>query len=110
LAKIDYHFDEHMPDAVADALRGFGIDVETSHEAGLLGASDQAHLIHAHASRRVIATADRDYPRLHRAGHQHGGIVYFPAPRRSIGEFVESLRLVFESFSAEEMVGRLEYM
>jgi len=38
------------------------------------------------------------------------GIVYFPGGRRSIGEMVESLRLIHAVYTAEEMVGRLEYL
>jgi hypothetical protein len=110
LARIGYHFDEHMPGAVARALRSFGIDVETSRDAGLLGAPDEAHLAHAHAHGRVVATEDEDYSKLHVQGLPHSGIVYFPGGRRSIGEMVESLRLVYESDTAEEMVGRLEYL
>ena len=100
-----------MPSAFARALRQLGIDVETTREAGLLGATDRAHLVHAHAQGRVIATVDKDFSRLHAQGHEHSGIVYLPGGRRrSIGELVESLRLAYESYNAEEMVGRLEYL
>jgi hypothetical protein len=55
-------------------------------------------------------TNDSDFLELHYSGVEHGGIVFFPPPHRSIGEMVESLRLVFDTYTAEEMVGRLEYM
>jgi predicted nuclease of predicted toxin-antitoxin system len=109
LAEVRYHFDEHMPGVVARELRRLGIDAETTHEAGLLGASDRAHLAHARAHGRVVVTEDADYRDLHDQGEPHSGIVYFPGGHRPIGELVESLRLVYESYSAEEMVGRLEY-
>jgi predicted nuclease of predicted toxin-antitoxin system len=110
LAEVRYHFDEHMPGAVARALRGFHIEVETTREAGLMGASDEAHLVHAAAHARVTVTIDADYVDLHYAGQAHCGIVFFPRGRRPVGEMVESLRLVHAVFTAEEMVGRLEYL
>jgi hypothetical protein len=110
LAEVSYHFDEHMPGAVARALRSFGIDIGTTAEAGLIGATDPAHLVHALASARVTVTIDADYVDLHYQGHPHDGIVIFPGGGRSIGEMVESLRLVHAVHTAEEMVGRLEYL
>lgn len=51
-----------------------------------------------------------DYKTLHLQIPTHGGIVYFPGDRRSIGEMVESLRLAHAVYTAEEMVGWLEYL
>jgi hypothetical protein len=110
LASVRFHLDEHQSTAVARALERFGINAETTTDAGLIGASDPAHLVYAHAHGRVVVTNDSDFLELHYSGVEHGGIVFFPPPHRSIGEMVESLRLVFDTYTAEEMVGRLEYM
>lgn len=75
-----------------------------------MGASDQSHLVHASANVRVTVTIDADYVDLHHNGHPHCGIVFFPGGRRPIGEMVESLRVVHAVYTAEEMVGRLEYL
>jgi len=109
LAEVRFHFDEHMPRAVARELRRRGIDVETTPEAGLLGAPDQAHLAHAQAQGRVVVTEDSDFADLHHRVQTHSGIVYFSGPR-SIGEMVELLTLVHATYTAEEMVGRLEWL
>jgi hypothetical protein len=53
---------------------------------------------------------DADFRDLHYQAQPHSGIVYFPGGRRSIGELVESLVLVHGTYTAEEMVGRLEWM
>lgn len=98
-----------MPRAVARELRRVGIDVETTPEAGLLGAPDHAHLAHAHAQGRVVVTEDRDFANLHHRVQMHSGIAYFSGPR-SIGEMVELLVLLHASYTAEEMVGRLEWL
>jgi hypothetical protein len=110
LAEVSYHFDEHMSAAVARALRGFGIDVETTVNADLMHAPDDVHLAHAHRNGRVVVTVDEDFTRLHAQGYEHSGIVYFPGGRRPIGEMVESLRLIHAVYTAEEMVGRLEFL
>jgi hypothetical protein len=36
--------------------------------------------------------------------------VYFPSGNRSVGEVVESLVMLREIYSSEEMAGRLEYL
>jgi predicted nuclease of predicted toxin-antitoxin system len=110
LASVRFHLDEHQSSALAQALRRHGIDVETTPEAGLIGASDEAHLLHAQAHTRVVVTDDADFKTLHLRIPSHSGIVYFPGGRRSIGEQVEALRLIHAVFTAEEMVGRLEYL
>ncbi len=99
-----------MPKAVAQALRRVGIEVETTPEAGLLGAPDLVHLTHAHAHGRVVVTDDSDFADLHHRMATHSGIAYFPGGRRSIGEIVEMLTLLHATYSAEEMVGRLEWL
>jgi uncharacterized protein DUF5615 len=110
LAEIRFHFDEHMPHAVAHALQRLGIDVETTSDAGLRGASDHAHLAHTRIHGRVTVTEDDDYARLHYGGQEHSGIAYFPHGPRPIGELVETLVLLHASYTAEEMVGRLEWL
>jgi hypothetical protein len=111
LAEVRFHLDEHMPRPVARELRRQGIDVETTVEAGLMNATDDVHLAHAHTHGRVVVTHDVDFRRLHNAGREHSGIAYFPGGRRrSVGEIVETLVLVHASYTAEEMVGRLEWL
>ena len=41
---IKFHLDEHIPGAIADGLRREGINVTTTSEAGLIGASDEDHI------------------------------------------------------------------
>ena len=56
-----FHLDEHLPHAIAEGLRRRGIDVTTTVEAGLRGASDDVHLAYALEQRRVIVTNDPDF-------------------------------------------------
>ena len=56
-----FHLDEHLPHAIAEGLRRRGIDVTTTVEAGLRGASDDVHLAYALEQQRVIVTNDLDF-------------------------------------------------
>lgn len=53
---VKFYTDEHVARAVANGLRERGVDVVTTSEAGLLGASDEKHLEYASAEGRVVFT------------------------------------------------------
>lgn len=67
--------DEHGAAALAVGLRGYGIDVTTTPEAGLLEASDQEQLAYAAANGRVVVTHDEDFLVLNASGIPHAGPV-----------------------------------
>jgi len=48
--RIKFHLDENVSSAIADGLRRRGIDVTTTAEVGLIGASDETQLAFAHQS------------------------------------------------------------
>lgn len=87
-----------------------GVDVTTSVDAGLLGASDEEHVEYAHSSERVIYTHDSDFVKLHDAGVVHSGIVYNPAGHKTIGEVVRYLCLMHDCLESGEMAGQLEFL
>src|SRR5437879_1377907 len=76
--KIKFYTDEHIAKAVAHGLRQRGVNVVTTAEAGMLGATDEQHLAWAKAQGRVFVTHDRDFPRLAAATSDHGGLVFAP--------------------------------
>jgi hypothetical protein len=94
--------------AVVLGLRGKGIDVLTTKEAGMLGGSDEAHLELATRLGRVLFTEDSDFIALHNRGLQHAGIAY--AHHKSIGQIVRGLTLIYEVYEDYEMLARLEYL
>ena len=110
MASVRFQLDEHVPHAVAQALRRRGIDVVTTPAAGLLGTPDANQLTSSHAAGRVPVTQDRDFLRLHRDGAQHSGIAYWDQGSRTVGELVAALTLIYEILDAGEMVGRVEYL
>lgn len=91
-----FHLDEHVADAVAAGLRRRGIDVTTTVDAGLLDASDEAHVAFALREGRVVFTQDADFLRLDARGDAHAGIVYAAQGSRTIGEIVRFLALMHD--------------
>jgi predicted nuclease of predicted toxin-antitoxin system len=110
VSDISYQLDEHIPSAVAEQLRRRGIDILTADDAGLRGAADSAYFASSLESGRVLVSYDRHFARLHNLQTAHSGIVYFPSGNRSVGEVVESLIMLREIYSSEDMAGRLEYL
>src|SRR5688572_1610854 len=89
---LRYHLDESVDHAVARGLALRGIDVTTSTEAGLRGATDDEQLAHSIQAGRVLVTHDKDFLRIAAINVRHAGIAYCPPSYRSIGHII--LRLV----------------
>lgn len=107
---IRFHLDENCDPAVAEGLRRRGIDVTTTPEAGLIGATDEEQVAYALPAGRVIFTQDADYLRLHTSGEPHAGIAYCHQQTRSIGEIVAALVLIWDVYEPDEIAGRVEYL
>jgi hypothetical protein len=107
--QISYYFDEQVPSAVAKALRLRDIDVLTTQDAGMLGASDKAQLAFALANGRVLFTQDDDFLRLHADKAVHFGIVY-AHQRAAIGYLIRSLQLIAQVITPDEMRGHVEFL
>ncbi|MDJ0676870.1 MAG: DUF5615 family PIN-like protein [Calothrix sp. MO_167.B42] len=108
--KIRFHLDENVSNAIAEGLRRRGIDVTTTPETGLIAASDAEQVAFALSQHRVIFTHDDDFLVIHRSGVVHSGIAYCDQNRRSIGEILTSLILIWEILEAEEMRNQLEFL
>jgi predicted nuclease of predicted toxin-antitoxin system len=108
MATIRFHLDEHVPSAVASGLRPLGIDVTTTADAGLLGATDEAHVAFALSEARVIFTQDDDFLVLASQGVEHAGLAYCRQHTRSIGEIIRALEMIHGVYEAEEMRNRIE--
>lgn len=107
---VQFQLDEQFPTTVANGLRRQGIDVVTATEAGLRSAPDDEVLAYALTAERVLVTHDDDVTELHHYGAAHAGFTYCAPRRRTIGQLVEALMLIYEVMEAEESVGRLEYL
>lgn len=109
-ARICFHLDENVDGAIAEGLKRKGVDVTTTPEAGLLGATDEEQVAFARAQRRIILTHDADFLRLHKAGVEHAGIVYMRQGQRSIGEILRGLIKIWESQTPETMCQHVEFV
>jgi predicted nuclease of predicted toxin-antitoxin system len=107
---IKFHLDEHCDPAIAAGLRRQGIDVTTTPEVGLVGATDEHQIAFAMTAGRVIFTKDSDYLRFNASGEPHAGIVYCHQRTRSIGEIIDGLVLIWEVYDSHEVAQRVEYL
>jgi hypothetical protein len=107
---IRLHLDESVSPAVAAGLRQRGIDVSTTADAELSGATDAEQIAFALAAERVIVTHDSDFIVHHAAGTPHAGIAYCHQDKYQIGELVRLLVLLHGCFSDEETRGHLEFL
>lgn len=107
---IRIHLDENVNLAIARGLRLRAIDVMTTQEAGLLGASDAEQMNFAHGENRVIYTEDSDFLVFAAQSTTHSGIAFSQKGTRSIGEIISSLELIVHVLTPEEMRGHVEYL
>lgn len=108
--KIQFHLDENVSNAIAEGLCRRGIDVTTTPETGLIAASDAEQVAFALSQNRVIVTHDDDFVVLHQSGVVHSGITYCAQNRRSIGEILTSLILIWEVLEPEDIKNQLEFL
>ena len=73
--RVKFYTDEHVPRAVVRGLRDRGVDVLSVAEAGMLGASDDAHLARGLGEGRVMLTRDEVFLRVYPRGAGCTGIV-----------------------------------
>jgi predicted nuclease of predicted toxin-antitoxin system len=108
--RIRFHLDEHIDPAIARGLRRHGVDVTTTVEARLLSRQDQDQWEYARESRRVLFTHDADFLRMADQDTDHAGIVYCHRTAHSLGETIRRLILIYEVLSANEIVGRVQFL
>jgi hypothetical protein len=107
---IRIHLDENCSHAIAAGLRRRGIDVTTTPEVGLLGAIDENQLAYCLAEGRVIFSYDDDLLRLAASGVEHAGVAYCQQRKRSIGDIVRGLVLIWERLDPPDMAGQVKYL
>jgi uncharacterized protein with PIN domain len=108
--RIKFHLDESVSNAIAFGLRRRGIDVTTTPEVGLISASDREQIAFALSENRIVITHDDDFVVLHRSGINHARIAYCDQKRRSIGEILNTLILIWEALEPEDMTNKIEFL
>jgi predicted nuclease of predicted toxin-antitoxin system len=107
---IHFHLDENCSKAIAGGLTRRGINVTTTPEVGLMGATDEQQAAYCMAERRVLFTQDQDFLRLDAAGLKHAVIAYCAKDTRSTGEIIQSLVLIWETYEPDEMASRVQFL
>jgi predicted nuclease of predicted toxin-antitoxin system len=107
---IRFHLDENCSHAIAAGLRRRGIDATTTPEAGLLGAIDEEQLRYCLVEARVIFSYDDDLLRLAASGIEHAGVVYCQQRKRSIGNIVRGLVLIWERLDPADLAGHVKFL
>ncbi|MGK7925803.1 MAG: DUF5615 family PIN-like protein [Spirulina sp.] len=108
--RIRFHLDEQVKTVIAKQLRRRGIDVTTTVEAKLRMANDDLQFAFICQEKRVLFTQDDDFLKIASRSRDHPGIAYCKQGSRSIGQIIESLVLIYEVYSPEEMFGRIEFL
>lgn len=107
--KIRFYLDEQVSKSIQTGLDRRGVEVLTCKDAGMLGASDQAHLEFCKENNWVIFSQDDDFLSLASDGQNHNGIV-FAHQRTSIGSIIQGLMLIYQVLDAEDMVNHVEFI
>jgi len=107
--KLSFYTDEHVPNSVVKGLRLRDIDILTTKEANLLGATDEELIAFAKKEGRIIFTQDEDFLRLHAKGLEHNGMVY-AHQHTSIGEIIRGLILIYQILDHKDMQNHLEFL
>ncbi len=107
---LKLYIDENLSPAIAEQLRGRGVDAISVRDMGLLGDTDVNHLRRAVALGRTLVTSDADFFSLLGEVSEHTGIIYGAQRRHSVGDWVTKLELISFVYSEEEMRNRIEYL
>jgi predicted nuclease of predicted toxin-antitoxin system len=107
---LRFHLDEHVPNAIASALRRRGIDVTTTSDAGLRGEADEKHFAFASAESRVIYSQDSDFLIAASRGTEHAGIVYNAPGTRKMRQIIDFLVLLDACMTSDEMRNSVEFV
>lgn len=106
---IRFFFDQHMPNAVAGALRRHGADVLTAHEAGRCGLTDEEQLRFATAEGRAVVTLAADF--LQHGEAFAGGIFCHPDEYgHDVESLIHNLLILYGVMTADELQNHVEYL
>ncbi len=75
-----------------------------------MGFLDEEQLAHCLTEGRVLFSFDDDLLRLAASGTPHSGIVYCRQRKRSVGDVIRGLVLIWESYDLPDMAGQVKYL
>ena len=113
MSRLALYLDEHVQLALAEALRGRGVDIMTTQDAANIGLDDVGQLAFAAENRRSLFSYDkRHFARIHyewmNKKRQHAGIIL--SDQLAVGLLLRRLMKLHFSLNTEDMLNRLEYL
>lgn len=107
------YLNEHLSRRLAEQLRAYGFDVISSHEAGMLSASDAEQLEYACREQRALVTFNiSDFMKLHedylQATRDHFGIIL--STEASIATVIHRLLRLLNSLSRDELKNQVIWL
>ena len=111
---IALYLDEHVPHAVAQALRLRGVDVITVQDDDRRGIADHLLLDRATDLGRALFSQDEDLlaeaKRRQMAGIPFSGVIYAHQLRVTIGTCVMDLHVVAEAMDPQDLANQVEFL
>lgn len=107
---IRLYMDENLSPEIANQLRLRGIDVVSVRDLGLLGDSDENHLVRALEMGRVLVTCDADFLIMSATQIEHAGIIFGKQEDHSLGDWVKGLELICFVYNADDMKNHVEFL
>ncbi|MBA3870643.1 MAG: DUF5615 family PIN-like protein [Anaerolineae bacterium] len=102
--------DENTDPEIAVQLTRIGVEVVTVRDLQLLGDSDLNHLKRATEMGYVLCTHDSDFLKMHSEDNNHAGIAFGQHYESTIGGWVKALRKLYDTKSAEDVIGQVEFL
>ena len=110
-----YIDEDSMDRDLVRALRARGVNVITAQDVGMMGRSDEEHLLFATSQGRVLYSFNRgDFFRLHSQyvaeGKSHAGILLARQQHYSVGEQMRRVLKAMAVRSPADMKDRVEFL
>jgi hypothetical protein len=100
--------------AIIEGLKREGINVQSTKEAGNLGAKDEEQFEYANTQKACIFTHDDDFLKIaakwHKEGREHYGVIYISQQRAHIGHCIKRIKLLWDKLSSEDMKNHIEFL
>jgi len=111
---IAFFLDHNVPITIANQLRHRRIDVVTAFEQGTSAWDDESLLRYSWEQSRCFVTLDTDFLKITsdwlENGIEFSGVVFIHQRVTSLGEIVEDLNLIAETFTQDELRNQIFYV
>ena len=105
---MKFKLDENLPLEIADAFRDAGHEIDSVHDEGLTGASDEEILAVVQMERKILLTMDKGIADIRRfPPSEYPGIVLFRPSTSGRGEVLGFVQEALADLLSTHIAGRL---